>query len=93
MIKKINCLIFCGGKGTRLGNLTKTLPKPLLKVGKYPIVFLIIKHYLKYKISNFILLTGYKNQKFLKIFNDISYNKNIINKHLIDFKIKISLLF
>ena len=34
-MKKINqVVILCGGKGTRLGNLTKNTPKPLIKVGK-----------------------------------------------------------
>ena len=90
MIQELNCLIFCGGKGSRLGNLTKALPKPLLKVKNYPIIFLIIKHYLKYGVSNFTLLTGYKNEKFLEIFNKIYDTKKIINKNLIDYKIKIN---
>ena len=26
-------IILCGGKGRRLGNITKKIPKPLVKVG------------------------------------------------------------
>ena len=29
-------VIFCGGLGTRLGNITKNLPKPMIKVGEKP---------------------------------------------------------
>jgi glucose-1-phosphate cytidylyltransferase len=90
MIKKLTCLIFCGGKGSRLGNLTKSLPKPLLKIKKDPIVFLIMKHYLKYGVKNFLLLVGYKNYKFIEILDNKSFEKTIINKDLIDYKIKIN---
>ena len=32
-------VIFCGGKGTRLGKLTKNIPKPLLKIKDKSFIF------------------------------------------------------
>ena len=41
---KTKVIILCGGRGKRLGNITKQTPKPLVKVGK----FSIIEHKLNY---------------------------------------------
>ena len=35
---KSKVIILCGGRGKRLGDLTKKIPKPLLKVGKISII-------------------------------------------------------
>ena len=31
-------IILAGGKGIRLSELTKSIPKPMVKIGKYPIL-------------------------------------------------------
>ena len=36
-------VILCGGKGTRLGELGKKLPKTLVKVQNKPIIWYILK--------------------------------------------------
>ena len=36
-------IILAGGFGTRLSEETYKIPKPMVKVGKYPIIFHIIK--------------------------------------------------
>ena len=61
-------VILAGGLGTRLAEYTQTIPKPMVKIGKFPIVIHIMGHYLKYGLKDFILATGYKNQVFKKIF-------------------------
>ncbi len=65
----LSVLILCGGKGLRLRPLTKNLPKPLIKINKKTILENIINYFLKYKIKNFIIASGYKNEfinKFIK---------------------------
>ena len=52
-------VILCGGKGTRLGVETKTVPKPCLKLIK-PIPVHILKLYENYGYKDFILALGYK---------------------------------
>ena len=56
----ILAIILCGGKGTRLAEETINIPKPLVKIGRKPILTYIIDHYQKFKIKRFILATGYK---------------------------------
>ena len=36
-------IILSGGLGTRISEYTKTIPKPLIKIGKYPILIHIMK--------------------------------------------------
>jgi glucose-1-phosphate cytidylyltransferase len=61
-------IILAGGLGTRLSEYTNTIPKPMIKIGRYPILIHIINHYLKYGFNDFILATGYKNQVFKKYY-------------------------
>ena len=35
---KNKIIIVCGGKGKRMGKITKMTPKPLIKVGSKPII-------------------------------------------------------
>ena len=53
-------VILCGGKGTRLGVETKTVPKPMVKIDKNPILVHILKLYENYGYKDFILALGYK---------------------------------
>ena len=53
-------LILAGGMGTRLGEETKLIPKPMVEIGGYPILWHIMKIYSHYGYNDFIILTGYK---------------------------------
>lgn len=55
-------IILCGGLGTRLAEETKTKPKPMVKIGRKPIIWHLIKYYQFYGFNEFILATGYKSQ-------------------------------
>ena len=75
--KNLTVLILCGGKGLRLRPLTKDLPKPLIKIKNKSILENIINHFLKFKINDLIIATGYKHkiiEKFIK--------KNFSNKEI-----------
>ena len=61
-------VILCGGKGTRLGVDTKTVPKPMIKIDKDPILVHILKLYEKYGYKDFILALGYKGEYIKKFF-------------------------
>ena len=43
-------IILAGGLGTRLGDYTHLIPKPMVKIGPYPIIVHIIK------ITSYLLL-------------------------------------
>ena len=53
-------LILAGGKGTRLGEETRKVPKPMVHIGGYPILWHIMKIYSHYGYNDFVILTGYK---------------------------------
>lgn len=59
-------VILCGGKGTRMGYTTEDLPKPLIPIGKRPILQRIMEHYSRHGHKNFLLLSGYKHHLFRK---------------------------
>jgi len=64
----MKAIILAGGEGTRLGDITKSIPKPLVKIGKFPIIVRIIKIYLNYNINNFVIALGYKGEKIVEYF-------------------------
>lgn len=49
-----------GGRGSRLGSLTDTLPKPLLPVGGRPFLDYLIETAVRHGLTDIILLCGYK---------------------------------
>ncbi len=53
-------VILAGGFGTRLSEYTRKIPKPMVKIGKYPIIHHIINLYLKYGYNDFLIAGGYK---------------------------------
>ena len=62
-------IILCGGRGKRLGNITKKIPKPLVKIGKISIIEHKLNYYKKQGLENFIFCIGYKGnilKKFLE---------------------------
>ena len=60
------CVILAGGFGSRLGDITKKVPKPLIKINKKPFILYLIKNLYRQGIREFIILTYYKNSYFKK---------------------------
>ena len=58
-------LILAGGLGTRLGPITNIIPKPLVKVGKKPIIAHIIDELSRNEIHNVYVSVGYKAYKII----------------------------
>ena len=55
----MKAILLCGGYGTRLGTLTKNLPKPLIKVGGKPVLEHIIDRLNLHGINEIIINTHY----------------------------------
>tara|TARA_Y100000590_G_scaffold409430_1_gene501606 strand:- start:4156 stop:4836 length:681 start_codon:yes stop_codon:yes gene_type:complete len=73
-------VLLAGGLGTRLSEYTKTIPKPMIKVGGQPMLIHIMKHYAKYGFKDFYIALGYKGKIIKKFFkkNFSDWNVNLI---------------
>ena len=77
----MNIVILAGGLGSRLSEITKTIPKPMVKINGKPILARIMKHFAKYGFKNFYIALGYKGKVIKKYFakNNFGWNINLIN--------------
>lgn len=62
--------ILCGGFGTRLGALTRDLPKPMIPVGGRPYLERVLESFAERGLNQFALLTGYKAEVIESHFGD-----------------------
>lgn len=55
-------VILCGGKGTRIRDVSADVPKPMVDVAGLPIVHHIMNYYARFGLSDFVLCLGYKGE-------------------------------
>ncbi len=53
-------VLFCGGLGTRIRDYSENIPKPMVPIGHYPILWHVMQYYSQYEHDDFILCLGYK---------------------------------
>jgi glucose-1-phosphate cytidylyltransferase len=82
-------IILAGGFGTRLGNLSESIPKPMLKIGNKPILWHIMKIYSNYEYNDFIISLGYKSEIIKEYFINYKYYISDFTINLSDSKIDI----
>lgn len=68
--KSNKVVIMAGGKGMRLRPLTKNIPKPMLKVGKKPILQIILEKFKESGYKNFVICVNYKSKVIQDFFGD-----------------------
>jgi len=61
-LAEIPVVIMAGGKGQRLQPITNILPKPLIPMGKKPIVQVIMENFRKYGATRIIMSVNYKSE-------------------------------
>jgi len=54
-------VILCGGHGTRIRDVADDIPKPMIPIGGFPILWHIMKYYSQYGMNRFVLCLGYKS--------------------------------
>jgi D-glycero-alpha-D-manno-heptose 1-phosphate guanylyltransferase len=60
----LDMLILCGGKGTRLGSVTKDTPKPLLPLGGSPFLLRLLMQWHQEGIQRFVLSVCHLAEQF-----------------------------
>lgn len=74
----MKAVILAGGRGTRISELTHSLPKPLIEINGTPILMLIINHLRKFGIKDFIVCTGYLGKHIKDYFLNYHYHNSDI---------------
>lgn len=67
----MDVVILAGGLGTRMGEMTKDIPKPLVKVGGKPILEHSFELLCKKGIREVYLLVGYKKEMIIDFANSV----------------------
>jgi glucose-1-phosphate cytidylyltransferase len=64
----MKAVILAGGLGTRLSEETDRIPKPMVTIGNWPILWHIMKVYSKYGVTDFVICAGYKAHTIVEFF-------------------------
>lgn len=75
----MKAVILAGGKGTRLGERTHVIPKPLVEVAGLPIILHIMDHLSAFGINDFLILGGYHSSVIKNYFLNLNTNTNDIH--------------
>ena len=75
-------VIFCGGLGVRMGEETRSIPKPMIEIGGRPILWHIMRYYAAGGHTEFILCLGYKSEVVKEYF--LSYNEALFNDFVLE---------
>jgi glucose-1-phosphate cytidylyltransferase len=70
-------IILAGGLGTRLAEYTDKIPKPMVTIGKKPILSHIMNFYKSYGYDEFIIAAGYKKEIISEHYKDLKEFKDI----------------
>lgn len=84
-------VILCGGFGTRLREETESRPKPMVEIGRRPVLWHIMKTFSHYGYDDFVLCLGYKGEVIKNYFlnydrlnSDLSINLGSGKVHIYD---------
>jgi len=53
-------VLFCGGLGTRIRDVSENVPKPMIPIGDKPILWHLMHYYSQFGHKDFVLCLGYK---------------------------------
>ena len=70
-------VLFCGGLGLRMGEMTERIPKPMVDVGGRPILWHIMKYYAHHGHRDFVICLGYQADVIKRYF--LNYDEALTN--------------
>ena len=95
-------VILAGGLGTRISEESHLKPKPMIEIGKYPILVHIMRIYAAQGFNEFIICAGYKQQVIKEYFahfdlytNDVTFDfatgaRNVLKAPKFDWKVTVA---
>lgn len=95
-------VILAGGFGTRISEESHLKPKPMIEIGKYPILVHIMRIYASQGFNEFVILAGYKQQVIKEYFahfdmytNDVTFDfstgeRKVLKAPKFDWKVTIA---
>src|SRR4051812_17416336 len=66
----VRVVILAGGLGTRLSEMTETVPKPMVEIGGRPVLWHILKGYAASGIRHSVIAAGYRSEVIKRFFLD-----------------------
>jgi len=78
----VKVVILAGGYGTRIASIDNNLPKPMLPIGGYPVLYHIMKIYSFFGHKDFYIALGYKAETIKKYFRDFYFNNSDLKINL-----------
>jgi len=70
-------VLFCGGLGMRLRDVSETIPKPMVPVGYRPILWHVMRYYAHFRHRDFVLCLGYGAHHIKDFF--LNYDETLSN--------------
>jgi len=74
-------VLFCGGLGMRLRELSENIPKPLVSIGHRPILWNVMRYYAHYGHKEFILCLGHMGDLIKDYF--LNYQETVSNDFIL----------
>ncbi len=65
-------VILCGGRGTRLDEMGKVVPKALFPIGHRPLIWHVLKIYVSQGFEEFVLCLGFLGERIIEYFQELS---------------------
>jgi NDP-sugar pyrophosphorylase family protein len=71
------CVVMAGGIGSRLGSITKSTPKPVIKINSRPYIIYLLDWLTKSGFKKFYFFLSFKNKKIIKVLKKYFLNKKL----------------
>ncbi|HRY30146.1 MAG TPA: glucose-1-phosphate cytidylyltransferase [Elusimicrobiota bacterium] len=75
-------VLLAGGQGTRLREETEYRPKPMVNIGRWPVLWHIMKIYSHFGFNEFVICLGYKGEMIKEYFLNYRMMANDFTIHL-----------
>ena len=85
----MKAVILAGGYGTRMSEVTNSIPKPMVEIGGKPILWHIMNIYSHYGVNEFIICGGYKQYVIKEYFFNYLYHNSDLTIDLANGDIKV----